>query len=206
MMKSRSMLALSLLGLFCFETIVWFNTGHFFWANYRESNILRLQARCYTGTVDVCNSAASYSKGDTRLGMWRRGCDGGEYSDCESLAFQYQKGRGTKVDLARAATLYRVACRGESSAGCHELAMMHEKGEGMAADRDAAFELHEKACRLSHTDACTDACSLGSAVGCAGLGALLDRGHGGPSFREKARLVFGRACVAGVTAACARTR
>ena len=86
--------------------------------------------------------------GATRL--LTRGCDGGSYGACTSLALDAMHVR----DYANAVRLMTRACDGGDQLGCVGLGGMYLNGNGVRRDRAKAKELLTKACSLGSRSAC----------------------------------------------------
>ncbi|MCK5799667.1 MAG: sel1 repeat family protein, partial [Deltaproteobacteria bacterium] len=124
-----------------------------------------------------------------------RRCYAGDATACYASAGDYEHGRGIKVDLERAAELYRRACdakipRGGIAAACTNLGYLYGKGRGMPKDYAKAVVLYRRGCEG------------GSLLGCSNLGVLYEKGLGVSRDASRARALYRSACEAKAGRAC----
>lgn len=114
---------------------------------------------CYLGIGDSCAESSmraleSEPPDDAAFALAERGCNRGHAMSCNNLGVCYQRGTGTKRDLARARETYAKACSMGGRRGCQNQAALLLDGEGGPADIAAGKRFLEKACDLGEAMSC----------------------------------------------------
>jgi len=105
-------------------------------------SLSRLMDRGFGGSVDNVGSFEAA----------QRACDFGKPKDCDLLAGKYVKGKGTKLDILKAAEIFHTACLDGSYAGCSQLG--YNKSAGILHKHPNEAEFYKKRCKAKHGGAC----------------------------------------------------
>jgi len=125
-----------------------------------------------------------------------RGCNGGSKDACSDLGLVFLGGSPPfRVDLPRAAGLFKLACDGRSGVGCANLGYMTEFGQGVTKDAARAAAFYAKGCDLDATQ-------------CLWFAAMVHTGKipGRAPDEKQATSLWQTACRAGSIPACAILR
>jgi hypothetical protein len=129
------------------------------------------------------------------LESWKKGCDAGVWSACNSVGVAYLKGEeGAPKDPKIAATYYDKACNGGEGMACANLGVMYEEGNTLAKDLTRAMALYTKACDDKH------------GTGCLYAGMNYEKGLGVKKDKKRARGLFRQACELKEQKGCDRAR
>lgn len=133
--------------------------------------------------------------------LYRKACDLGNGSACQSLAHALTTGQGVAKDLAEAARLLERGCDAGDADNCHRLALVHAGGEGVPKDGAKAMALWQHACDLSRTDSRR---YRSSGDPCQTLARALESGDPLPRDTTRALAMHEEACERG-TGGCVAT-
>lgn len=78
--------------------------------------------------------------------LFKKACDGGNFSSCGFLGISYASGDGVKQDNKKAVELLKKACDGGDATSCSALGIFYMEGIGVTKDSNKATELLKKAC------------------------------------------------------------
>jgi hypothetical protein len=96
-------------------------------------------------TLRVSESAQPAATAMTEKDRWRLGCDSGDQTACNNLAFLIEQSEPEKAQ-----GLYAKACEEDNAAACHNLGfVIYHQG-----NVERAISSFVKACGLSHAAAC----------------------------------------------------
>jgi len=138
-----------------------------------------LVAQCNAGDHDACEKR----------------CQKGDAQSCYNLATMYEKGTGAKVDLIRAAELYRKACKGGIQPACDIL----ESPAELTVPPPPTLSMR---CQHKDANACEELCGQGDKGACTLLGLLYRDGRGVTRDMAKATQLLDKACSEGGATAC----
>jgi len=128
------------------------------------------------------------------LEVCARECDAGSSDRCRRMGVNYEFGKGTDRDVARATELYAKACAMRNSDACLSAGRMFEFHHGTSPDDAQAVAYYRASCDLDNP------------TGCANLAIMLERGRGAPKDQAQAVELFARACDRGAGVACERMK
>lgn len=149
-------------------------------------------------------------------------CYGGGVEQCRQLGEMYASGKGVRIDLGRAVTLYTKACDGGLVAVCNTLGEIYEELPEFRATPAKIQGLYERACRGEVIAGCLNlglalssagdharavslferACTGGLARGCFHLAEAHARGEGVPVNLPRAGELYDQACRAEFVDGC----
>ncbi len=142
----------------------------------------------------ACSSAArSYIKVKRyadAIPALSRACELEEKGTCVTLGRFLARGLGTKIDRARARSVFRSACQSNDGATCFELGLTYAEGWFEKENDAKAARLYLKACELDYRHACADA------------GNRLVKGWGVRKDRKRGLDLVKRSCDSGNMHAC----
>lgn len=158
------------------------------------------EKECERGNAAACSRAGKALDGTPlrAMGLYQRGCDGGDGAGCAALAAMYRTGRGVQPDAQRAFAYENAACERRHGASCLSLARAFERGAAglvdskrMADDMARTLPLYFKAC------------DTGQAQGCSELARLYLWGVGTKADPVGGAVLAQRGCDKGDPAGCA---
>lgn len=157
------------------------------------------ERECERGVATACTRAGGLSGGDVlrALGLYQRGCDGGDGAGCAGLADLYETGKGIKADPGRALSLRSVACDRRDGRSCVTLARALEASASSLKDLTKASELMSRAVQLYFKG-----CDSGVGTACGELSRLYVWGVGMKPDPLGGAVMAQRACDKGDTASC----
>jgi tetratricopeptide (TPR) repeat protein len=139
-----------------------------------------LIGKCQGGDVTACSALLPIAEAE---------CANKNGQACGTAGWLYEHGRGSAIDLAKAAGFYRQSCDAGEKLACVAFATMQAHGTGVAKDEPAAISVLQSACDGGQLEGCTQ------------LGVLL-AAKGRPADITRARQVLTTACKAGHDPAC----
>ena len=155
----------------CFQLGLQYNIGEFMQPD--EGEALKLyELACNDGNVILAciNAGAMYLNGTSAttrnmnmaFDYLTKSCPENVENGigCANLALMYYHGRGTVVNLEKAAELLTKSCDLGISLGCHNLGILYSNGKGVEKDLTRSLALVEKACSMGDETACISAESL----------------------------------------------
>jgi TPR repeat protein len=127
----------------------------------------------------------------TPVAQLQKQCNQGKGDSCDELGVRYRFGIDVKVDLLKAADLFKKACAAKDPEGCADDAFAIGLGEGVEANPGAALPRLKKQC------------DGGLARACGNLATLYYKELGGPENSKRAVDMWVDACKKGDLEACA---
>ncbi len=132
------------------------------------------------------------------MGLYQRGCDGGDGAGCAALSAMYRAGRGVQPDAQRAFAYENAACERRHGPSCLAMARAFEHGAASLVDSKRVAQDMERALPLYFK-----ACDAGVAQGCSELARLYLWGVGTKADPVGGAVLAQRGCDKGDPAGCA---
>jgi uncharacterized protein len=166
----------------------------------------------------VAQKETTSDVGDATVEGYRKECEKGKARGCYNLGYRYEKGKGIRKDVVRAANLYEQSCEMGDILGCNNLGVLYETGNGVPKNVVKAAQLYTRACDKKDYLACRNlgymysnglgveqnaaravelyqlSCDHDEIKGCYNLGVLYETAKGVPADYIKALALYQRAC------------
>ena len=152
--------------------------------------------------VQACDDTAPKDRGafacENRNRVYLSTCERGALESCHNMAFAYELGEGTPINLPKAEALYHHACKGGQAMSCNHLGGMLFKRAQETLDpqiTQSAFEVLKRACQGRIFEACTRQATLLTST-------LYDRSAWGDQEWASLWALYSQACEGGEPFAC----